>query len=143
MRVRKWTFPVAAVLLSIAVALPLLEVVLRIEYAARQKYKPSLAFVSDDLGWLPTPSLSTSYTKKGYEGEISYLDDEVGRADGMPVGLDKCLPRHPPSSSRCRVDAVLLEEVGHGGPGDAVSQIVEGALDSRVTPARILPSHHC
>ncbi len=57
--------------------LPLLEVLLRVEYAARQRYKPSLAFVSDDLGWLPTPGLSTSYTKKAY-GEISYTTNEDG-----------------------------------------------------------------
>jgi hypothetical protein len=93
--VRKWSFPVAAVLLSMVVALPLLEVVLRIEYAARQRYKPSLAFVSDDLGWLPTPSLSTSYTKKGYEGEISYSTN----ADGFRRFGD-------PDSSKTKVWAV-------------------------------------
>ena len=74
---RKWSFPVFAVLLSTAVALPLLEVVLRAEYAVRQRYKPSLAYVSDDLGWLPVPGLSTSYTKHGY-GEISYSTDSRG-----------------------------------------------------------------
>ena len=85
MRSRRWSFPVLAVLLSTAMALPLLELVLRAEYAVRQRYKPSLAFVSDDLGWLPTPGLSTSYTKKAY-GEISYTTDEHGfRRFGDPA----------------------------------------------------------
>ena len=34
-----------------AVAVVLLEVVLRVEYTLRQRYKPSLAFVADDMGW--------------------------------------------------------------------------------------------
>jgi hypothetical protein len=76
-RVRRWSFPVFAVLLATAVAVPLLEVVLRIEYAVRQLYRPSLAFVSDDLGWLPKPSLETAYTKDGY-GEITYATDADG-----------------------------------------------------------------
>jgi len=40
-----------------------------------------------------------------------------------------------------RIDAVLLEEVGHRGPGDSVTEILEGTLDSGVAPVRILPSH--
>lgn len=78
MRPRSWSFPLLAVLLSTALALPLLELVLRLEYMTRQWYKPSLAYLSDDLGWLPTPNLSTRYTKKGYEGEISYSTDGRG-----------------------------------------------------------------
>ncbi|MFQ5350416.1 MAG: hypothetical protein ACE5EG_08245, partial [Thermoanaerobaculia bacterium] len=85
MRLRKWSFPLAAALLSIVVILPLLEVILRIEYALRQRYKPSLAFVSDDLGWLPTPDLTTTYTKRGY-GEITYRTDDNGfRRFGDPA----------------------------------------------------------
>ena len=86
LRLRKWSFPAAAVLLSILVALPLLEVVLRIEYSLRQRYKPSLAFVSDDLGWLPTPGLSTTYGKKGYADEIHYSTNADGfRRFGDPT----------------------------------------------------------
>jgi hypothetical protein len=77
MRPRNWSFPAAAVLLSTLVALPLVELLLRVEYAARQRYKPSLAYVEGDLGWLPTPDLSTRYTKKGY-GEISYSTNSRG-----------------------------------------------------------------
>lgn len=74
---RRWSFPLFAVVLSTLVAMPLLEVLLRIEYAVRQRYRPSLAFVSDDLGWLPTPDLDITYTKAGY-GEISYSTDDRG-----------------------------------------------------------------
>ena len=95
MRVRKWSFPAAAVLLSLVVALPLLEIVLRIEYAVRQRYRPSLAFVSDDLGWLPTPGLSTSYGKRGYADEIFYSTN----ADGFRRFGD-------PDSSKTKVWAV-------------------------------------
>lgn len=95
MRLRKYAFPLLAVLLSTVVALPLLELVLRVEYAARQHYKPSLAFVSDDLGWLPTPNLSTSYTKRGYSGEIVYSTN----ADGFRSFGD-------PDSSKTKVWAV-------------------------------------
>ena len=74
---RRWSFRIAAIVLSTLVVIPLLEVILRIEYAARQRYRPSLAFVSDDLGWLPTPDLETTYTKQGY-GEIHYRTDANG-----------------------------------------------------------------
>ena len=76
-RRRAWSFRLAAVTLSVALAAPLLELVLRAEYALRQRYKPSLAFVDGDLGWLPTPGLETTYTKKGY-GEITYRTDARG-----------------------------------------------------------------
>ncbi len=64
-------------MLAAAVTVPLLEALLRTEYAVRQLYRPSLAFVSDDLGWLPKPSLETTYTKQGY-GEITYATDADG-----------------------------------------------------------------
>jgi len=35
-----------------------------------------------------------------------------------------------------------LDEISHRGPGDSVSEILEGTLDSAVTRVRILPSHH-
>jgi len=95
LRARKWTFPVVAVVLSTAVALPLLEIVLRVEYAARQRYKPSLSYLSDDLGWLPTPNLSTSYAKRGYATEISYSTN----ADGFRRFGD-------PDSSKTKVWAI-------------------------------------
>ncbi len=87
-------FRLAAVLLSGALALPLLEGLLRLEYATRQWYKPSLAFLDDELGWLPTPDLSTRYTKRGY-GEISYSTN----GDGFRRFGD-------PSSSKTRIWAV-------------------------------------
>ena len=77
-RRRTWSFRLVAVLLGGAVMVPLLEVILRLEYALRQRHRPSLAFVSsDDLGWLPTPDLETTFTKTGY-GEIPYRTDELG-----------------------------------------------------------------
>ena len=74
---KKHLFRLAAVLLSGLLVLPLLEALLRLEYATRQWYKPSLAFVDDELGWLPTPDLSTRYDKRGY-GEISYSTNGDG-----------------------------------------------------------------
>ena len=76
-RRRAWSFRLAAVTLSVALAVPLLELALRAEYALRQRYKPSLAFVGGELGWLPTPDLETTYTKRGY-GEITYRTDANG-----------------------------------------------------------------
>ena len=85
-RSRPWCFPVLAVLLSTVVALVLLEVLLRVEYTLRQRYKPSLAFVADDLGWLPTPDLTTSFFKRGY-GEVQYSTNRYGfRRVGHPTG---------------------------------------------------------
>ena len=77
-RRRTWSFRALALLLATALAIPLLELVLRVEYALRQRYKPSLARVADDpLGWLPTPGLETTYSKAGY-GEIDYRTDDQG-----------------------------------------------------------------
>ena len=85
-RSRRWYFPVLAVLLSTVAALALLEGILRVEYTLRQRYRPSLAFVSDDLGWLPTPDLAASFFKEGY-GEVSYSTDGAGfRGVGHPTG---------------------------------------------------------
>jgi hypothetical protein len=59
--------------------------------------------------------------ERDQSAQAPHLDgEEVGGGDAVPVSLDKCLPRHPTPSLRGRIDAVLLEEVGHGGPGDAV-----------------------
>ena len=74
---RKLLFRLFAVLLSAALSLPLLEALLRLEYATRQWYRPSLSFVDDELGWLPTAELSTRFTKPGY-GEISYSTNADG-----------------------------------------------------------------
>jgi len=40
-----------------------------------------------------------------------------------------------------RLDAMGLENVAHGGVGDAMTQIGQGTLDAIIAPRRILPRH--
>lgn len=82
---RRGLFPPLAVLLAVVVTLPLLEGLLRLEYAVRQRYRPSLAFVGGELGWLPTPGLAITFDKRGY-GRISYSTTADGfRTFGNPA----------------------------------------------------------
>ena len=70
------------------------------------------------------------------------LDGEkVSSGEHAPVGLEELTPRRSFAALGSRVDSVLLEDVGDCRSANAVTDILQSALDSSVAPARILSSH--
>jgi hypothetical protein len=83
-RLKRILFPVAAVVLSAAAAILVLELLLRAWYLVHHRYDPPKWYISEDWGWRPTPDLSVVYTKAGY-GEIVFSSTREGfRRYGEP-----------------------------------------------------------
>ena len=65
--------------------------------------------------------------------------EEVGACHDIGVGSEKLVPcRRPYRAGR---DALLLQGLGDRGSGDAVSDLLQLALDAAVAPARVLRRH--
>jgi hypothetical protein len=66
---------------------------------------------------------------------------EIGGSEHVPVGLEKLAPGHSLTAFRGRIDPIPLQDVGNGRPSNPMTDVVQGSLDSGVTPACILPCH--
>ena len=67
--------------------------------------------------------------------------EEVRRGDHVPMGLEKLAPGRSFASLWSGIDAVFPEDVGDGRPTNAVADVQQRALNSRVSPARVLSGH--
>ena len=64
---------------------------------------------------------------------------EVDRRQHVPMGLKERGPRSLMLSLRSRFDTVRFEDVFHGGIGDIIANIGQGALDAVEAPSRVFP----
>jgi hypothetical protein len=64
---------------------------------------------------------------------------ENRRRERWPMRTQKGAPGHRPLTARW--DTLLIEDVRDGGPSDAMSKVLQCALDPCVTPARVVRRH--
>jgi hypothetical protein len=70
-----------------------------------------------------------------------FRGEEVRRHDAAPVRLEEHRPGRAPSSLGSRLHALALEDIGNGAAPDLMSQVIESALNTGVTPSGILQGH--
>jgi hypothetical protein len=63
---------------------------------------------------------------------------EVDSGQHVPMGFEKRGPLSLMLSLRSRFDTVRCEDIFHGGIGDVIADIGQGALDAIVTPGRVV-----
>ena len=64
---------------------------------------------------------------------------EVCGEDGIPVSLQERGPCCCPLTVGCWLNAMCLQDVGHCGIGDVISDVLKCSLNAIVAPRRILP----
>ena len=69
---------------------------------------------------------------------------EIDRRQHVPMGLEKRLPGGLTLAIRGRLDAVLFQDVAHGGVRDRMPEVGQRALDAVITPGGIFAGqpHH-
>jgi len=65
--------------------------------------------------------------------------EEVRRSHFAPVRLEKRTPRR--GAIGCGLDALALQDPRDRGPTDAMTKVLEGTLDARIFPGRVLLGH--